>query len=130
LKAGLLFIAAGARVAYLLELMPRILSVLLLALALFLSPLAMIGSAGVAEAAAQADAPAMHCEDYPPAKTHGKQDSGKGIACAVTCAAIPAVAEPLRGEPLPLPMLLVRASGEQRLTGVRPESETPPPRGA
>lgn len=108
--------------------MPRILSVLLLAFALFLSPLAMIGGAGAAEASAGAASPAMHCEDYPPARPHDKRDSGMGIPCAVACAAIPAAAEPLRGAPMPLQMLALPVPGERRLAGIRPERETPPPR--
>lgn len=120
------FIAGRSGPHYVGPRMPRLLSSLLLAFALLLSPLAMIGGAGPAHAAAPQSA-AGHCAETAPAPQREMPASGMEVGCAVACAAVPATAPfaavRLQHDPLP-PTLPV----DQLPSGIHPEGETPPPR--
>ena len=108
--------------------MPRLLSALLLALALLLSPLAMIGGAGAAHAATvQVTSPATHCPEADPAPQREKGVPGMNAGCAIACAALPAT-EAFTGERVSLAPWAPALLGDQLLSGIRPEGETPPPR--
>jgi putative hemolysin len=108
--------------------MPRFLSSLLLALALLLSPLAMIGAAGAAHAATPQAAPAAgHCAEKGPTREHDKRAPGMEAGCAVACAAVPAT-EAFTADRLPHDPMAPALLGDQLLSGIHPEGETPPPR--
>ena len=122
------FIAGRSGSHYVWRRMPRLLSSLLLAFALLLSPLAMIGGVGPAHAAAPQAAPAAgHCAEKTPATEHEKSAPGMEMGCAVACAAVPAT-EPFSAERLPHDVLPPALLGDQLLSGIHPEGETPPPR--
>lgn len=120
------FIAGRSGSHYVWRRMPRLLSSLLLAFALLLSPLAMIGGAGPAHAAAP-EAAASHCAETAPATEHEKDAPGMEMGCAIACAAVPAT-EPSHAERLPHDVLPPALLGDQLLSGIHPEGETPPPR--
>ena len=106
--------------------MYRLIASLLVALALFVSPLAMSSSAGMAmphaATLAQDDG---HCagesapadEDGTPAKA----------SCASACAACLSLGA-ISSEQAALAPVALAAAGPQVLSGIRPEGETPPPR--
>lgn len=122
------FIAARAEPYYVGRSMPRLLSSLLLVLALLLSPLAMIGGAGQAHAAAPPAAMASgHCSQTAPASEHEKRAPGMELGCAISCAAVPAT-DPCTAECLPHAAMPPVRLGHQLLPGIHPEGETPPPR--
>jgi hypothetical protein len=108
--------------------MLRFLASILVALALFASPVAM-ANGGAAAMAPGSGGQAMTMEDHcaPP---HRSSDDGKAnikISCAVVCAALSpaplAMGERLEGSPVMAVMVATRD-----LTGIRPDRETPPPR--
>ena len=108
--------------------MPRLLSSLLLALALILSALAMIGGAGPAHAAmSQTASTAAHCGEEVPAQEHEKRAPGMELSCAIVCSAVPAT-EPFSAERLGHSAMRATLPGDQLLSGIHPEGETPPPR--
>ena len=122
------FIAGRAGPHYVWRCMPRLLSSLFLALAVLLSPLAMIGGAGSSHAAMpQAASPALHCAEETPAPQHEKRAPGMEAGCAIACAAVPA-AQPFTPERLPHDAMAPALLGDQLLSGIHPEGETPPPR--
>ena len=122
------FIAGPAGPPYVWRCMPRLLCSLLLALALLISPLAMIGGAGPAHAAMpQAGAEAAHCADEGPAPQHEKRGPGMDMGCAIACAAMPATA-PSTTDPLPRGGMTPESHGDQYFSGIQLEGETPPPR--
>lgn len=122
------FIAGRFGSHYVSRSMPRLLSSLLLALTLILSPLAMIGGAGPAHAAiSQTASAAMHCAEEGPAQEHEKRAPGMEVGCAIACAAVPAT-EPFTTERLPHSAMPAALRGDRLLSGIHPEGETPPPR--
>lgn len=122
------FIAGRSGARYVWRRMPRLLTFLLLALALLLSPLAMIGGAGPAYAAApQAASAAGHCAETAPAPLHETPAPGLEVGCAVACAAVPAT-ERFSAESLSDDAISPAMPGDQLLSGIHPEGETPPPR--
>ena len=126
--AAALFIAGRFGWHYLWRSMPRLLSSLLLALALILSPLAMIGGAAPAQAAMpHAVSAAGHWAETAPAQEHEKRAPGMEVGCAIACAAVPA-AEPISAERLPLKAMMPAVPADQLLSGIYLEGETPPPR--
>ncbi len=102
--------------------MIRLLASMLAALALFLSPMVMANGAAVAQSSAQMgdDCAAMH---------HSSPDNQKSdvkMSCAA-CVAIPAAPAGVGAQTIaPAPSNGVLPT--QMLAGIRPESETPPPR--
>lgn len=120
------FIAGRSAAPYVWRFMPRLLSSLLLVFALLLSPLAMIGGAGPAHAAAP-EAAASHCAETTPAMEHEKDAPGMEMGCTIACAAVPAT-EPFSAERRPHDALPPALLGDQLLSGIHPEGETPPPR--
>jgi len=121
------FIAGRIWPHYLWCSMPRFLSSLLLAIALLLAPLAMIGGAGSAHAARPQAASAAHCAEEAPVQKHEKRAPGMEVGCAIACAAVPAT-QPFSAERLPHAAMLPALLGDQLLSGIHPEGETPPPR--
>lgn len=122
------FIAGRAGPHYVWRSMNRLLPSLLLVLALLLSPLAMIGGAGAAHAAMPQAASAVgHCAEQGPAPQHEKRAPGMEMGCAIACAAVPA-AEAFTAERLPHDAMAPALLGDQLLSGIHPEGETPPPR--
>ncbi len=106
----------------------RLLSALLVALALFFAPLAMANDGGMAMAHTTAAemGDSAHCMDMEePADT--RQDSGMKMDCMSACSALPAV-QPIVGERLAPVALATEAFTPKALIGIPPESETPPPR--
>lgn len=111
---------------YLARSMMRLLSSLLVAMAMLFSPLMMTSGAGMAMPNAAAAVGAVdHCagEDAP-AEHH---QSPVKASCASACAAFPAVAA-LPPEQAPALEEAAEDRGPQIFTGVQPEGETPPPR--
>ena len=106
--------------------MRRLIASLLLALALFLSPLAMGTSGGAVMAH-----PAMSQIDEGCAGSHhtspDDQKSDMKTNCAIACAALPGSPARLR-EQAPAPKGETIRGAAQSLTGIWPEGETPPPR--
>ena len=121
------FIAGRICQHYVWRSMPRLLSSLLLALALLAAPLAMIGGAAPAHATTQPASAAMHCAEEGPALRHEKRVPGMDAGCAIACAAVPAT-EPFTAERLPHAAMPLALHGNQLLSGIHPEGETPPPR--
>ncbi len=122
------FIAGRSGSHYVSRRMPRLLSSLLLALALLLSPLGMIGGAGPAHAATPPAALAGgHCSETAPAQKHETPAPGMEVGCAVACAAVSAT-DPFTAERLPHAAMPPALLGDQLLSGIHPEGETPPPR--
>lgn len=122
------FIAGRFGSHYVLPSMSRLLSSLLMALALIVSPLGMIGGAGAAHAAMpQAASAAAHCGEEGPAQQHEKRAPGMEVGCAIACAAVPATG-PFSAERLPHASMPPALPGDQLLSGIHPEGETPPPR--
>ena len=125
---SMMFIAGTRQHPYLKFFMIRVLSSLLIALALFISPLLMANGAGMAmphgAAAAQAQADG-HCgSDETPADTKGT--SGKA-SCASACAAVPA-ASPAPAEAAPATRAVIANGPPQVFSGIHPEGELRPPR--
>lgn len=119
------FIASSRRRIYCPSDMLRFLSSLLMAMALFLSPLAMAGGAGMAMPHAAAPAAADHCAGT---EAPADEDSPSfDVSCASSCAAYP----PFAASPAEIPATaqfnrdLIK---QQWLAGLHPERETPPPR--
>ena len=125
---AMMFIAGTRQRPYLHSGMIRFLSFLLIALALFVSPLMMANGAGMAmpHGAAAAETQADdHCGgDENPADT--KKSPAKA-SCASACAAFPA-ASPAHLEAAPAVRAVIDASPAQLLSGIHPEGELRPPR--
>lgn len=120
------FIAGSRAGAYLRRRMTRLLSLIVLALALVLSPMAMAHGAmpATAQPATHSVMASSHCSgDEQPAPDENKSDQ---LSCAAACAALPAVSPgstglAVFGEPP------TETHGEA-LIGFVSEGETPPPR--
>ena len=122
------FIAGRFRSHYVSRSMPRLMSSLLLALALLLAPLAMIGGASSAHATmVQTASAAMHCAEEGPAQKHEKRAPGMEVGCAMACAAVPTT-QPFTAERLPHSAMAPALFSDRLLFGIHPEGETPPPR--
>jgi hypothetical protein len=108
--------------------MVRFLANMILALALLVSPLAMVGG-GMASAHAMPamDSPAAHCAEEGRAPSGHEEQPGMAADCAIACAALPAAAS-RASEPLPPMQLAPAIIHHLRLSGLQPERETPPPR--
>lgn len=139
-RAGFPFASDLAR-AYLLPMLGRRLLRILTILAMLLAPMSMMGSpAAMAQPAASASAShheqsaaeGGHCAGM---RGESQENDGSGSQqdclsdCAVTCAAIPVVGEPL-GEPVLLLSLSHSAPLVNWMDGLNPESADPPPRAA
>ena len=106
----------------------RILSSLLVALALIAAPLGMAGGWGAAIAAPPAAAAGKHdghCGDTAP--TDERKAPGH-IGCASGCAAVPAAPAAI-ADPSVLPARPPALAMSAPLGSIAPERETPPPRG-
>lgn len=106
----------------------RLFSSILVALALFLSPVAMsIGGSTAQAHAATVEMSGMtaHCDGLgqPPEKSQPHMKPG----CAATCAAIPAHSPDAPAQSRPLKTRVVTAVPAP-LAGITPEGTTPPPR--
>ena len=101
----------------------RILSSFLLALALIAAPLVMPGGAALAQAPAAATHDG-HCDGPAPAE---ERRAPVHIGCAGACAAVAAAPAAL-AQPALLPLRPPSPASSARLSGIAPESETPPPR--
>ena len=106
--------------------MYRLIASLLVALALFVSPLAMANGAGMA----MPHAPALsqvdgHCAgEEAPADDEGAPAKA---SCASACAACLSLGA-TSSAAVPMAPLVIAATGPQVLSGIHPEGETPPPR--
>jgi hypothetical protein len=122
------FIAGTRQHPYLSRSMIRLLSSMLVALALFVSPLLMASGASMAMphlAAASEAQTGSHCAD---SEAPAGDDNSQGDAsCASACAAFPPIgAADLEDA---LPVLRAAAAGvPQALSGIHPEGELRPPR--
>lgn len=106
--------------------MVRLLSSLLIAIAMLFSPLVMTSGAGMAMPHAAAAATTTdHCagEESPV----GDDKAPVKASCASACAAFPAMAPVASEHPLARDED-AEDRGSQLLAGVQPEGETPPPR--
>lgn len=106
--------------------MSRLIASFLVALAMFLSPLAMVGGM------AMAHSPTLQTDDGCAGSHHRSTDGEKSdmkMSCAIACAALPGIASPAREQPLAIKGKTVMVPA-QVLLGIWPESETPPPRAA
>ena len=122
------FVAGRLDSHYVRRSMPRLLSSLLLALALILSALAMLGGTGRAHAAMpQTASTATHCGEEGSAQEHEKRAPGMELSCAIACSAVPAT-ETFSAERLGHAAMRPTLPGDQLLSGIHPEGETPPPR--
>lgn len=121
------FIAGRACITYVIGHMARIFPILLLALSLVLSPLAMGGSGAAHAAVPHAASSTAHCPQEAPAPSSQEHAPGMKAGCAIACAAMPA-AEPVPGDQLGPEALAPAPLVHQRLAGIHPEGETPPPR--
>jgi hypothetical protein len=127
LGAGAVFIAGTRHHLYLRCSMIRLFSSLLIALALFVSPLVMANGAGMTmpHAAATAEAQTSHCAD---SEVPSDEEKSRGEAsCASACATFPAVG-PAHPEEAPAARPAVAAGVPQALSGIHPEGELRPPR--
>ena len=120
------FIAGRAGPHYVHRRMSRLLSTLLLAFSLLLSPLAMIGG-GAHAAMPHTTSSAVHCADDGAAPQQGQDAPKMNVGCAMACAAI-AAAAPAAGAQVRLEPAQLGAVPARLLSGVHPEGETPPPR--
>lgn len=123
------FIVRSSATSHLIGGMHRLLSSLLVALALLLSPMAM--ASGVMENTAHAATPnagaaaAAHCAgDEMPSPNDTKAEH---LSCAAACAALPAAPPPSCTAQAPSGARLITAY-PPALIGFEPEGETPPPR--
>ncbi|MFN3727442.1 MAG: hypothetical protein ACK4SZ_14195 [Allosphingosinicella sp.] len=121
------FIAGRISSHYVWRSMPRFVSSLLVAIALLLAPLAMIGGADPAHAARPQVASAANCAEEAPGQKHEKRAPGMEVGCAIACAAVPAT-QPFSAERLPHAAMPPALLGSHLLSGIHPEGETPPPR--
>ena len=121
------FIASSRRYFYRPSSMLRFLSSLLVAIALFLSPLAMANGAGMAmpHGTATATAAGDHCAGKEAPSDEG--DSSMKVSCASSCAAYPPFT-PLPAEKPATARAKLGIAKPQLLAGIHPEGETPPPR--
>lgn len=119
------FIASSRRSFYLPSSMLRVLSSLLVAMALFLSPLAMAGGAGMAMPHAAVTAAGDHCAGTE--APSDENDPAMEVSCASSCAAYPPLSPLPAEKPAALRAKLAIAK-PQLLAGIHPEDETPPPR--
>lgn len=103
----------------------RLLSSLLVALAMLIAPVAMAGGA-MAKPVTAAAAPADHfghCDEAP----EDERKAPVHMSCASSCAAMPAVQPQVPDLAAPAPAAPPLAPGNG-LNGIAPEAETPPPR--
>jgi hypothetical protein len=125
---GGVFIAGTRHHLYLRCGMIRLFSSLLIALALFVSPLVMANGAGMAmpHVAATSEAQAgSHCAG---SEAPSDEEKSRGEAsCASACAAFPAVG-PAHPEEAPAARTAVAAGVPQALSGIHPDGELRPPR--
>jgi hypothetical protein len=100
---------------------------LVLALAVLMMPVAMIGGAAAAAGASHhAIASDDHCRDMP---APADEPPGRSVDCMMSCAAIPAETSVPDAQPELLQPILP-AQPAPSLTGLSPEAATPPPRSA
>ena len=125
---GMMFIARTRQHPYLKSRMIRLLSSMLVALALFVSPLLMASGASMAMPhAAEASETQMgsHCAD---SEAPAEGDNSRGDAsCASACAAFPAIGPADLKDALPV-RPAAAAGVPQALSGIHPEGELRPPR--
>lgn len=107
----------------------RFLASLLVALALFFSPLAMSSDSGMAMAHATAvEMTGMkgHCSETE-APDDSDHSTGQAMNCMSACSAVPPIQPTMIGR-VDLPKAPSVAVNAATLAGIPPESETPPPR--
>ena len=119
-----LIVSARPR-TYLLWSMIRLLSLMVAAMALFFSPLAMMSGSGMAMSHAPVASTSSvdgHCDGS------GQDDQGSGMeaGCAAGCAAVAPSDRPTASQSVT--SVKVSASPHQLVVGIFPEGETPPPR--
>ena len=123
-----LFIAGSEEGPYLGVDMIRLLSSLLVAFALFASPLMMASGAGMAKSPASTEASSAvsgHCtEDQVPSD---EPHAPKKMSCATGCAAF-LPDEGVEADAAPVGLAILTVPRARSLTGIHPEGETPPPR--
>ncbi|HEY0147474.1 MAG TPA: hypothetical protein VGB70_00570 [Allosphingosinicella sp.] len=99
----------------------------LLAFALLLMPLAMIGQGHAMAAMPQSASASEHCHEGSAPAERDSSSHESGAQCAIACAALPSpearVAQAVAPAALPL-----FAFPAVPATGLAPEAETPPPR--
>jgi hypothetical protein len=123
-------VAAAHLRPYLRGSMIRFLSSLLVAIALLLSPLAMVNGAAMAMPHMAATGTVEMSADGHCAGEEAPVDEEKAPAkasCASACAAVPA-ASPVFLEDVAVTREAIGLRGPQVLSGICPEGETPPPR--
>ena len=104
----------------------RLVSALLVALAMFFSPVLMASGAGMAHAGAAVQSSGdEHCGGGK-APEH-KQKPDTKMSCASACAGFASVAIAM-ADPAVQPKRLARAAEPSELSGIAPEHEPPPPR--
>ena len=120
------FIALTQRRPYLGISMYRVLASLLVALALFVSPLVMSNGASMAmpHAATQTQVDGHCAGEEAPADTDGTPAKA---SCASACAACLSLGATSSDQAVVASATLT-ATGDQVLSGIHPEGETPPPR--
>ena len=106
--------------------MHRLIASLFVALAMFVSPLAMASASGMSMAHATVSArPDGHCAG---GETPDHDGSAPGKAsCASSCAACLSIG-PVSSDKAPTAAVAIAMAGPQLLSGIHPERETPPPR--
>jgi hypothetical protein len=125
---AMMFIAGTRQHPYLSRSMIRLMSSMLVALALFVSPLLMASGASMAmphAAAASGTQTGSHCAD---SEAPAEDDTSRGDAsCASACAAFPAIGPAYLEEALPV-RPPAAAGIPQALSSIHPEGELRPPR--
>lgn len=128
LGIGALFIAGTRHHLYLRCSMIRLFSSLMIAIALFVSPLVMANGAGMAMPHVAVTSEAQtgsHCAD---SEAPSDEEKSRGEAsCGSACAAFPAVG-PAHPKEAPAARTAVAAGVPQALSGIHPEGELRPPR--
>lgn len=122
------FIVGSLQRSYLRRGMIRFLSSLIIALALFWSPLAMAGGAGMAMSHAPTTAASDtggHCTGTE--APSDEESAPSEISCASACAAF-LPCGPIAASEAPPAQAVLTLLGPQLIAGIHPEGETPPPR--
>jgi hypothetical protein len=122
-------VARASNKVYFMRMKLRLLSAILTAFALFVVPLGMSKDAGMAMAHAAAATETMDMSGHCAGDERPESDPGSDMkmGCVSACAAIPA-SQPAPLERIAPPASMAEAFQPRMLTGIPPESETPPPR--
>jgi hypothetical protein len=104
----------------------RLLSSLLVALALFLTPLAMTGGAAMAHGGTATSEMPGHCTD-PAAGSDMDHGSKAKLQCMAMCAAVPAIPAAMAVH-VAAPRVVLAMTAVPMRAGIAPDRDTPPPR--